>query len=174
MYRISALLLIASAVVCSAQSQQIKSGSTVYIEPMGGYETYLAAALVKNHVPLVVVTKKDKADYLIKSSVSHMSMDSGEPSVVVNNRATSVVNGNANEGDNPFTAAAMAGERQGAAERAALGETSAGIEVVNVSSSQIVFAYAADRMGAKQMQKSAEDCAKHLKKFIEKQEKRHR
>jgi hypothetical protein len=168
MNRLPVFLLLGCAVVCFAQSPRIQKDSTIYIEPMGGYETYLAAALVKKHVPLVVVTKKDKAEYIIKSNLSHKSMDSGQPSVVVNNRATSVINGNANESDSPFTAGAMAGERQGAAERAALGETSAGIEVVDVHSSQIVFAYAADRMGAKQMQKTAEDCAKHLKEFIEK------
>jgi len=38
---------------------------------MGGYETYLAAALVKKKVSLIVVTDKSKADYIITSNVSH-------------------------------------------------------------------------------------------------------
>jgi len=46
--------------------------STVYIEPMGGYETYLAAAMVKMHVPLVVMVDKAKAEYIIQSTVSRM------------------------------------------------------------------------------------------------------
>jgi hypothetical protein len=37
---------------------------------MGGYETYLSAAIIKKHVPLIVVTDKDKADFTITSSVS--------------------------------------------------------------------------------------------------------
>ena len=82
MNRLFVFLLFACSVVCFAQAPQLKSGSTVYIEPMGGYETYLAAAIVKKHVPLVVVMVKDKADYIITSNVSHQTPS--QPGVVVN------------------------------------------------------------------------------------------
>lgn len=176
MNRFFALLLIVSATVCAADSQQIKSGSAVYIEPMGGYETYLAAALVKKHVPLVVVSNKKKAEYIITSTVAHENLSSGRPAVVVNNNNTAVGIGNAT-GNTPAASVESAMQRgyaAGAAERSALGETSASIAVIDLESSQIVFAYAAGKMGTKQLQKTAEDCANHLKKFIEKQEKRHR
>ena len=43
----------------------IPSGSKVFIEPMNGYEIYLSAALQKKHVPIAVITQKDKADFII-------------------------------------------------------------------------------------------------------------
>jgi hypothetical protein len=42
------------------------------------------------------------------------------------------------------------------------------ISVVDPRSSQIVFAYSADKAGSNQFQKAAEACAKSLKEFIEK------
>jgi hypothetical protein len=38
---------------------------------MGGYETYLAAAFTKKHVPLIVVADKDKAEYIKARSRPH-------------------------------------------------------------------------------------------------------
>lgn len=40
MNRTLALLLFTISSIAFAQAPQLKSGSTVYIEPMGGYETY--------------------------------------------------------------------------------------------------------------------------------------
>jgi hypothetical protein len=37
---------------------------------MNGYETYLAAAIFKKHVPVIVVGDKDKADHVVTSSAS--------------------------------------------------------------------------------------------------------
>ena len=74
MNRFMAFLSLACCTVCLAQTPQIKSGATVYIEPMGGYETYLAAAFAKKHVPLVIVADKSKADYFITSSVSQKAL----------------------------------------------------------------------------------------------------
>ena len=62
MNRFFALLLFAFAVSTFAQAPQIPPNATVYIEPMDGYETYLAAAFAKKHVPLTLVADKDKAD----------------------------------------------------------------------------------------------------------------
>jgi hypothetical protein len=72
-----AFLALATCSVCLAQAPQIKSGSSVYIEPMGGYETYLAAAIVKKQVPLSVVADKDKADYIITSCQPSRPKSSG-------------------------------------------------------------------------------------------------
>jgi hypothetical protein len=46
-------------------STKIQRNSTVYIELMDGFESYLAAAFQKKKVQLVPVADKDKADYLI-------------------------------------------------------------------------------------------------------------
>lgn len=173
MNRFLAILLLACSAICFAQAPQIKSGSTVFIEPMGGYETYLAAALTKKHVSLIVVADKDKAEYIITSTVAHKDLSGGQPAVVVNNSNTNVGIGNAT-GDTPGASvrnAMQSGYAAGAAQRRALGETSASIAILDLQTSQIVFAYSAGKMGTNQLQKTAEDCAKHLKEFIEKSEK---
>jgi hypothetical protein len=167
MNRALAFVLLTFSAVAIAQTPQIRSGATVYIEPMDGYETYLAAAMIKKHVPLVVVTDKSKADYNITSNVSHKDM--GQPAVV-NNSNTNVINSNARS-ENPLdTMARRSRDRQdqARAEQRALGETSVSIAVVDSRSSQVVFADAAATTGTDQLQKTAAICAKDLLAFIEK------
>ena len=159
--KVAALLLLC-CIPAFAQTPHIKSGSTVYIEPMDGYETYLAAAFAKKHVPLVVVMDKSKAEYVITSTVEHTVPN--QPAVVVNN--TNIDGANADKSDNGVSA--RIAER--AAERAARGSTSASISVIDVQSSQISFAYSVGKSrDTNQVQSAAEACAKHLKEFIEKQ-----
>ena len=172
MNRSFAFLLLACSIACFGQTPGLRSGSAVYIESMEGYETYLAAAILKKHVPLVVVAVKGKADYIITSNVSHNAPST--PAVVVNNSATATVN----EGESPNQQAWNQGWELGsqrAAERraahAALGSTSVSISVVDPRSSQIVFAYSAGKAGSNQFEKTAEACAKSLKEFIEMSEK---
>ena len=172
MNRIIALVLLTTSAIAFAQAPQIKSGATVYIEPMGGYETYLAAAMVKNHVPLVVMADKAKAEYIIQSTVSQNVP--GTPQVVVNNSATATVNegDNGNQAWNQGWASGQQAAARRAAKRAALGSTSVSISVIDVHSSQIVFASSADKGGTTdQVTKTAEACAKNLKEFIEKSNK---
>jgi hypothetical protein len=49
-------------------STKIITGSTVYITPMDGFETYLAAAIGKKKVQLVPVMEKEQADYVINGT----------------------------------------------------------------------------------------------------------
>jgi hypothetical protein len=165
------LPLLACSVIGFAQAPLLKSGSAVYIEPMGGYETYLAAAIVKMHVPLTVVTDKGKADYIITSNVSHQTPS--QPGVIVNNSATATIN-EGDSGNHAFETGFAQGQemaRERRAARAALGSTSVSISIVDPRSSQIMFAYSAGKTGSNQFQKTAETCAKSLKEFIEKSEK---
>ncbi|HEV7701598.1 MAG TPA: hypothetical protein VGO43_15310 [Pyrinomonadaceae bacterium] len=46
----------------------IPRNSRIYIEPMEGFETYLAAALRKKEVPVVMVTQPDLADFIISGT----------------------------------------------------------------------------------------------------------
>ena len=172
MNRALAFALLAVPAIALAQGPQLKSGATVYIEPMGGYEAYLAAAFIKKHVPLVIVTDKTKADYVVESAISHDAPST--PAVVVNNSATATVN----EGDSPNQQAwnqgwalgqQRAAERR--AERDALGYSNTSVTVLDTKSAQVVFAHSAGKGGTNQLQKTAEDFAKHLKEFIEKSEK---
>jgi hypothetical protein len=47
------------------ESLRIVQGGRVYITPMDGFESYLAAALAKKKVPLVPVADPNQADYVI-------------------------------------------------------------------------------------------------------------
>jgi hypothetical protein len=52
----------------SPADTRIPRNSKVYIEPMNGFETYLAAAFRKKEVPLVIVTEPDYADFVISGT----------------------------------------------------------------------------------------------------------
>jgi hypothetical protein len=69
-----ATLLSASAALAQDQTSQrqntnastrIPRNSKVYIAPIDGFEIYLAAAIRKKAVPLVMVTDRDQADFEI-------------------------------------------------------------------------------------------------------------
>lgn len=47
------------------QDTRIPRNSKVYIAPMDGFETYLAAAFRKKEVPLIMVTDREQADFEI-------------------------------------------------------------------------------------------------------------
>ncbi len=47
---------------------KIPSGSKIYVAPMGGFENYVVAGILKKKVPVVIVADRDKADYEIRGS----------------------------------------------------------------------------------------------------------
>lgn len=71
-----ALILVAAAAgqegkSVDQSSKAIERSSRVYIAPIeGGFDTYLAAAIIKKQVPVVVVTDRTKADYEITGIAS--------------------------------------------------------------------------------------------------------
>jgi len=105
MKRVLTFVLLAFSVIAFAQAPQIKSGATVYIEPgevgvkereaapksEGGFETYLSAAFIKIGVPLVVVTDKNKAEYIIRSNVQQTEQSSWRSTWVEINASFSVI-----------------------------------------------------------------------------------
>lgn len=138
--KLFALLVAVLPAVCCSQTLRIQSGSTVYFDHMGGYESYLEAAFTKEHVPLIVVGDKEKARYVITSTVAHKDFSADDPALVANNTGAAAVN-----------------------------ETvPASIALFDPHVSQILFAYAAGKAGTTQIDKIAEDCAKHLEKVIKK------
>lgn len=155
MNRLLALALLTFSTVTIAQTSQFRSGAIVYIEPMDGYESYLSAAFLKKHVPLTVVADKDRAEYIIRSTVSEHTPTA--PGIVVNTTT------NVNSSGYPSSGFPKAG--YGA------GHTNASISIIDAHTSQVVFAYSATKGTHHQMQSTAEDCAKHLKEFIDKAEK---
>lgn len=183
MTRFAAILLLACPAFCLGQTSHvskaaahvepaIKSGATVWIEPMGGYEIYLASAFMKKRVPLIVVTDKDKAEYIITGTAKHIK-PTGPTTVVRQNTVVSRGYGGQNDG---YLRGAQQAARQGVAEReaerVAFGYYITDIAVIDPQSSQVVFACTADKMGRDQLRRDAGDCANHLRKFIGKSAKR--
>ena len=162
MNRMVAILLLAFSASMLAQTPQIHRGSTVYIEPSGGYESYLSAALMKKHVPLTIVTEKYKAEFIIHSVAARMVPE--QPSVVINNSNT-IKSGDGGNNSDAWNWGARIGAQ---ANRAALGYVTSSITIIDPQSSAVVFAYSNNNSVAS---RTAESCAKHLKEFIDKSEK---
>lgn len=158
------LMVLAFSALGFGQTTSLHAGAAVYIEPMDGFETYLAASLVKKRVPVVVVTEKGKAEFFVRSTVNHSAPS--QPSTVINNKNEINDGGNNSAFDSGFDAG-----MQAAARKAALGYSNASIAIVDPHTSQVVFAYTAAKGGTNQLQKTADDCAKHLKEFLEKSRK---
>jgi hypothetical protein len=49
----------------------IPPNATIYFEPNEGFETYLAAAFHRKGVPMVIVTDKEKADFIMTATIEH-------------------------------------------------------------------------------------------------------
>jgi len=52
----------------SVAAVKIPSGSKIYVAPMGGFESYVVAVIMKKKVPVSIVADRDKADYEIKGA----------------------------------------------------------------------------------------------------------
>jgi len=50
------------------QKATLAAGAKVFIEPMGGFESYLQAAILSKHLPLTVVLDKAQADFIAGGS----------------------------------------------------------------------------------------------------------
>jgi hypothetical protein len=75
MKKATAILVLILSTVCAVYAQQtilnLPAGSKVYIEPMDGFENYLAAALQKKKVQLMVVADRQAADFIITGTAQH-------------------------------------------------------------------------------------------------------
>ena len=114
----------------------IPRGSRVYIEPMDGFEKTLAAAFDKKQVPLVIVGDKAQADYLISGTAEDKSQSTGSK---VGMTVLFGVPGLALSGD----------------------EMKGSIQIVDMKTSMIVYAYAA--ITVDKPRALAEAWAKHVK-----------
>lgn len=98
------IALLLSPLAFPQDSSLIPRGSKVFIQPMGGYETFIAAAFANKKVPVVVVTDRNAADFEVTGSsesqkagwakmlLTRQSSSSEEASItVVNIKAGTVV-----------------------------------------------------------------------------------
>ena len=61
-------LAIALGFTASAAEGTIPAGSKIYIAPMGGFETYVKAAMEKKKVAVLIVQQRDTADFEISGA----------------------------------------------------------------------------------------------------------
>ncbi len=131
MKRILCVVLALAGVCVAAEPAKPK----VYLDPMNGFENYLAAAFEKKQVPVTIVTVKEKADFEVSGS-------SEEKKAGV---AKMIMFGQIHSDDQ------------------------ASIRVVNLHTSEQIFAYAVDKKNTLHgQQTAAEACAKHLKEYLHK------
>jgi hypothetical protein len=130
-----AVCLLTAAIVSAIETAP--HTANVYIDSMGGFSTYLAAAFQAKSVPLEVVADRRQADFEITGEAK--SSDAGlSKSILIN--------------------------QGGSRERASL-------NLINLKTGKVVFAYAYDRSYALFGKRSAaEACAKHLRIAIVKGE----
>jgi hypothetical protein len=140
-------------------SSQIASGARIVIAPMGGFETYFAAAVREKKVPITLTLEKNSAQFFVVSTETEWHgfvYGSG---------------GSANWNQNGGSAA------HGAAASSTRG-LEASIMLIDAKSKDVVWAYEVHKSShgallfgthaARGQQSLAEACAKHLKEFIEK------
>ena len=65
-------VLVSAAALASAGARH-----TIYVEPSDGFETSIIAALQKKHVPVEIVTDKDRADYVLTATDVQIHKESG-------------------------------------------------------------------------------------------------
>jgi hypothetical protein len=83
MKRIIAILALAITAFAAKPVPHLK----LYIEPMNGLETYVAAAVLKKQVPVIMVTDKAQADYILDGSAE--SQKAGWAKVLLTRSAAS-------------------------------------------------------------------------------------
>jgi hypothetical protein len=119
------------------------SHPAVYLEPQGGFETYLAAAMAKKNVPADIVTDQAKATYVLKSAPIEIKQESTGGKIA------------------RCLFAYCAGiEDKG----------NVSVQLVEINSSKMLWAYSVNKQrgGSKNQQSMAEAVAKHFKEFLEK------
>jgi hypothetical protein len=133
-----ASFLVANGDIRAAEPRQAGS-PRIYIAPEEGFGSYIAAAIVKKHVPAVVTQNRDEAQFLLTSSVLAKEESAGSKVA----RCLFLY---------------CAGIE---------GAQTATVQLVNSKSQEVAWAYNVRKGSAKAYQSSAEAIAKHLKKFLE-------
>lgn len=113
----------------------------IYIEPQGGFESYISAAIVKKHVPAVVTEDKSGAQFILRSTVQAKEESAGSKLA----RCLFLY---------------CAGIQ---------GTQTATVQLLDTATQEIDWAYNVHKGSATAYQSTAEAIAKHLREFLEKQ-----
>jgi hypothetical protein len=137
MRRLVLLLFAAASLPSLAQVAR----HSVYVEPQGGFETYIAAAIAKKQVPVDVLTDPARATFKLKAAPVEIKQESTGGKIA------------------RCLFAYCAGiEDKG----------SVSVQLIETSSSRVLWAYSVNKQrgGGKNQQSMAEAVAKHLKDFL--------
>jgi hypothetical protein len=110
----------------------------IYVEPQNGFDSYLAAAIVKKHVPAVVTQNKEEAQFVLTSVVLSKEETTGGKIA----RCLFL-----------YCAGAE-------------GTQTATVQLINAHG-EVSWAYNVRKASANAFQSTAEAIAKHLKQFLE-------
>lgn len=113
-------------------------GPKLYIAPQGGFETYLAAAITKKQVPVTMTNDPATAAFILKS------VEEAHPETTGSKIARCLF-------------AYCAGME---------GTSTAGVQLIDVKTQSVVWAYQVRKAGANNHQSKAEAVAKHLKNWM--------
>jgi hypothetical protein len=138
---------------------QIQPGARIVIAPMGGFETYFAAAIREKGVPITLTLDRDSAQYFVVSTETEWRGFIAGSSA---NADWSPVGGH-------FGSASGASSTRG---------LESSIMLIDAKSKDVMWAYEVHKsshgalifgtLGARGQQSLAEACAKHLKEYMEK------
>ena len=112
----------------------------IFIAPSEGFESYLAAAFTKKHVPAQIVADKGRVDYILSAPPVQEKPESAGGKIA------------------RCLFAYCAGIE---------GSQAASVTLTDVRTNVVVWAYNVRKEGSKNYQSSAEACAKHLKEWLE-------
>lgn len=140
-------------------SRPVTAGSRVVIAPMGGFETYFAAAVREKKVPITLTLDKSSAQYFVVSTNTEwQGFVFGSGGAATWNRA----GGTAAYGSSASSTRGL----------------EASIMLIDAKTKDVIWAYEVHKnshgalifgtFGARGQQSIAEACAKHLKEYIEK------
>ena len=151
----------------SASSGQIPSGGMIAIAPMGGFDTYLAAAIREKKTPVQLTIDPAQSAYLLVSSEYEWHGWFANSAAAANGSA----NWNRNGGSANYTAA-------GASNAGSTRGLEASLMLIDKRTGRVLWAYEVHKsshgsllfgtLGMRGEQSIAEACAKHLKEYIEK------
>lgn len=148
-----------ASTVSSPTASQPLAGARVAIAPMGGFETYFAAAVREKKVPVTITLNKDTAQYFVVSTETEWQgwVYGSGGSASWNQNGGSAAHGSAGGSTRGLEASIMLIDAQ-------TKDVVWAYEVHKSSHGALIFGTAA----ARGQQSVAEACAKHLKDFIEK------
>ena len=137
--RLALVIALVGAFVPRASYAQTEN-PRIYIAPSDGFESYLAAAFTKKHVPAQIVQDKEDVKYILSSPPVQQKPESTGGKIA------------------RCLFAYCAGIE---------GSQTASVNLTDTRTNVVVWAYNVRKQGSTNYQSSAEACAKHLKAWLE-------